>query len=59
METPNDLEKLPEDNDVLLSEIVDSVKKNYAIAYGNRITLESLQSWVRQQSELYKDRNEK
>jgi len=54
MAQPNDLLKLSETNVLQLSEIVDTTKKNYAISYGNRVTLESLQAWIRSQTELYK-----
>jgi hypothetical protein len=55
MVAPVDMVQLPDKEPLLLSELVDSVKTNYAIAYGNRLQLEALQAWVRKQINLYSD----
>lgn len=52
MEAPVPLKALP-DTPLTLSELVDSVKNNYAISNLNRIQLESLQEWIRLQTELF------
>jgi len=45
----SDLILLPEDRVLLLSEIVDASKRNYATGYGYRVQVEELLNWIRDQ----------
>lgn len=51
MEKPRALNDLPPEP-LTLSVIVENTKTNYLTAYMNRIQLEELQSWIRQQLKL-------
>lgn len=52
MVAPTPLNALP-DTPLTLSELVDSVKNNYAISNLTKLQLEALQEWIRAQTELY------
>lgn len=51
----SELVLLPENRVLQLSDIVDTVKKNYATSYGYRIRLEELQQWVRDQTKVFEE----
>lgn len=53
MVRPSEFIALPEDRVLLLSEIVDNTKNNYAIGFENKTRLESLQEWVTKQREIF------
>jgi hypothetical protein len=56
METPSKLSKLPVEEPLKLSTIVGSCQRNYVTAELNRIQLEDLQSWLRQQATIFNNK---
>ena len=53
MQKSTDLKKLPENQILQLSDIVDTAKNNYVIAFETRVRLEFLQQWIKEQFALY------
>lgn len=54
MVQPTEPLEIPNDVKIDLRTITEYSTKNNAIGYQNRIQLQQLQSWIRQQMELYK-----
>lgn len=50
---PDELLLIKQTDSLKLSELVDSVKINYGIAFVNKTKLEFLQDWIRKQELLY------
>ena len=56
MEKPNDLSLFPEGKLLKLSDIVDSVKNNYATSFENSTKLVKLQEWIIDQAKIFNEK---
>lgn len=53
LESPRDFQYLPKDRPVTTEEVLELMLQNYDTAIKNRIQLDAVQSWIKEQSKIY------